>query len=306
MRDGVAAARALVSSLLLACVNLGCISGEARPPSAARAYERPKAHLGTWVWQKQTVLDAERRSALLAFAEARGISELFVAIADDFEAGPGFEAFAELVRGAQRQHLDVLWVAGDPSWARTDKHARALDVVAWAVRINRALRARSLPAVRGLQYDVEPYLLPEWSSGRVEEQYAALLDELRTATREAGLDLLLAVPFWLGERSARGTSLGIVAARASDELVVMAYRSNASAVADKATPLLRLPEARPRSILVAVETSCREPAQTTLCGVSSAELDATLAQVGARLGGEQAFGGLAVHDYPGWLAITKH
>jgi hypothetical protein len=267
---------------------------------------RADARVGTWVWRKETVLNANERERLLEFATEKGITELYVAIADDYEAPEGFAALAELVRHAARLGIDILWVTGDPSWALSARHTRAIAVIESATRINALLRNLSLPEIRGLQYDVEPYLLAEWKASpeTVEPQYAALLAELRDATRAAGFELWLDVPFWLGERTFQGASLGRLAVAASDGIVIMAYRNTVGGIVEKATDLLRDSDAKARSVVVAVETGCREEPVTTLCGISATALDAARVEIRKRLGSFDAFAGLAVHPYEGWRALS--
>jgi hypothetical protein len=252
------------------------------------------------------VRNANERQNLLEFVKGKGITELYVATATEYEAADGFAALAELVRQAQRLDIEIFWVCGDPSWALSARHARALEVIDWAGRINALLRNLELPEIRGLQYDVEPYLLPEWkaSPAAIEPQYAALLAELRDATRAAGFELWLDVPFWLGERVFQGTSLGRLAVGASDGIVIMAYRNTVSGIVEKATDLLRDSGAKARSVVVAMETGCREEPVTTLCGISAPALDAARVEIRTRLGSFDAFSGVAVHPYEGWRALS--
>jgi hypothetical protein len=263
--------------------------------------------MGTWVWREETVRNASERQKLLEFARTKKVTELYVAIADDYEAPDGLAALGDLVRRAQASHIELFWVCGDPSWALSERHARALSVIDWAIRVNTLLQKQSLPAIRGLQYDVEPYLVPAWqaSPGSVELQYASLLAKLRDATKSAGLELWLDVPFWFEERTFQDASLGQLAVRSSDGIVIMAYRSTAAGIVDKATDLLRDPYARARSVVVAMETSCREAPVTTLCGMTGAGLDSAMGEIGRRLRSFDAFAGLAVHPYEGWSEISS-
>lgn len=259
------------------------------------------------MWRKETVLDANERHELLDLAQRKKLTELYVEIANDYEAPEGLAALGDLVRRAQESHIELFWVSGDPTWALSERHVRALSVIDWAIRINVLLQKQSLPAIRGLQYDVEPYLLPEWkaSPGSVEPQYASLLAKLRDATQSAGFELWLDVPFWFEERAFQGTSLGQLALRSSDGIVIMAYRNTAAGIVDKATDLLRDPYARARSVVVAMETSCREEPVTTLCGITAAGLDAAMGEIGGRLRSFDAFAGLAVHPYEGWRDLSS-
>jgi hypothetical protein len=212
--------RASYVAVALTAACAGRTSSVATPPggpavasASAPTLRRGDARLGTWVWRKETVLNAKERQRLLDFAKEKGVTELYIAIADEYEASEGLAALAELVRGARQLDIEIVWVCGDPSWALSARHARALAVVERANRINALLRNMALPEIRSLQYDIEPYRLPEWkaSPAIVEPQYAALLVELRRATKAAGFELWLDVPFWLGQRTVQGTSLGRLA-----------------------------------------------------------------------------------------------
>jgi hypothetical protein len=305
--------RASCVAVALTAACAGRTSSVATPPggpavasASTPTIRRGDARLGTWVWRKETVMNAKERQRLLDFAKEKGITELYVAIADEYEASEGLAALAELVRGARQLDIEIVWVCGDPSWALSARHVRALAVVERANRINALLRNLALPEIRSLQYDIEPYRLPEWkaSPAIVEPQYGALLVELRMATQAAGFELWLDVPFWLGQRTVQGTSLGRLAVGASDGLVIMAYRNTVAGIVEKATDLLRDSDAKTRSVVVAMETGCREEPVTTLCGISATALEAARVEIRKRLGSFDAFAGLAVHPYEGWRDLS--
>ena len=88
--------------------------------------------------------------------------------------------------------------------------------------------------------------------------------------------------------------------RYSDGIVIMAYRNTTAGVTRAAEEILRHADAPARRVVVAVETSCREPAETTMCGATAAELEGALAEIRGRLGGFPSFAGLAVHAYDDW------
>jgi hypothetical protein len=257
--------------------------------------------MGTWVWKKERLLDPGERGALLDFAKARGLSAIYVAQAAEFQSSPGLDALADFLRRADSIGAHVTWVSGDPSWALDAHHAAALAMVQRAAQLNERLRAASLPEVRSLQFDVEPYLLAEWKERPevVEQQYVGLLASLRRATQDAGLALWVTVPFWFGHQAFGGSTLDREALRHADGVVIMAYRSNVADVARTAQEVLEHDTAACR-VVVAVETSCREPAETTMCGTSAPALDGALGEIRNRLGRFPSFGGLAVHQYDDW------
>src|SRR5580692_12168150 len=54
--------------------------GPAVPSASTPTIRRGDARLGTWVWRKETVMNAKERQRLLDFAKEKGITELYVAI----------------------------------------------------------------------------------------------------------------------------------------------------------------------------------------------------------------------------------
>ena len=294
---------AIAVALALSCAAAACASssGLGRRDTTTRS-----AGTGTWVWRKERLLDAGERKALLDFARAHRVTALYVADAAELRGPPGFDALADFVRRAHVLDADVAWVGGDPSWGLDAHHASALALVDRAAGVNDRLRAASLPQIRSVQFDVEPYLLPEWKErpDTIARQYVALLASLRQATEAAGVALWVTIPFWFGEQAFDGTTLDREVLRYSDGVVIMAYRSTAAGVAQAAEEVLRHADAIGCRVVVALETSCREPPETTMCGASAAALDDALAEVRSRLGRFPSLAGLAVHQYDDWRQAT--
>jgi hypothetical protein len=254
-----------------------------------------KRRLATWVWREEAVLDRTRRRDVLRFAQEKGVTDIYLAAVADYEEPDGFAALADLSEQAERDGVTLDWVCGDPNWARSDRHDAALAVVDWALRVNARLQRAGLREIRVLQFDIEPYLLPGWTStpGQVQAQYIALLAKLRDATRKAGFEYWLTVPFWFEQQSFQGRTLGSLAIQSSDGIVIMAYRNTATGVAEKAASLLIDAATQNRLAVVAIETGCREPPATTWCGTALDEIHGRLAPFGS-------LAGLAVHSYDDW------
>ena len=157
-----------------------------------------------------------------------------------------------------------------------------------------------------MQYDVEPYLLADWKVRPevVERQYVALLASLRSATRAAGLALWITIPFWFGHQPYEGRTLDREALRYGDGVVIMAYRNSVGGVIRAAEEVLRhADDTEACRLVVAVETSCSEPADTTMCGTSAIALEGELAEIRNRLRQFRSFAGLAVHQYDNWRRL---
>ena len=244
------------------------------------------------------MLDSAERQSLLAFAQGKGITELYIAVAGEYEGGEGFAALADLVQRAGRAHIRLFWVAGDPSWALSEHHASALAVVDWAVRVNAllfgrrrcrrfvpcnttssrtccqgGLRRRSRPSTR--------------RSSRVQAQPGTPASSCGSTFR-----------FGSNSGTFRATSLGRMAVRSSDGIVVMAYRSSAADVAGKAMSFLAATptQKHARSWSRSRRVVARTPA-TTFCGASAVKLDPGSTASTIVSCRSMRFGGLAVHPY---------
>ncbi len=184
----------------------------------------------TWVWNARDWRD--NGAGLLDWAAAHGVRALFVTVPFKNEAVREPARLAAFIRAAGRRGIRVLSVDGDPHMVLPD-HQPAL---ARMVRAYTAYNASVEPAARlaGLQFDVEPYLLPEYGSGKVDwdARYLAMARTLRDAA--AGLRLELVVPFWWDGKTALLDGLAPLV----DALAVMDYRTDPAQVTEFAIPFL--------------------------------------------------------------------
>jgi hypothetical protein len=287
--------------LVVATLALGGKSRAAVPPAA-------RAHVGTWVWDAATVLAADARRDLLAFARNEGIDTLFVHASAPFDQDAGFEALAALVSAASHQGVSITLVGGDPSWTLPLHRPHAVAVVARVGRIEVARAARRLPTSGRVLFDVEPYLLPEWRSAhdRTVAAYVDLLRTVRGAASAASLEVWHTIPFWFPEQSLAGEPLDQLVLDQSAGVVLMAYRNREADVRGLSAPLLAQAAKRHRPVIVAVETMCIEPPRVTFCGQTTAELASALDHLAVALRGSPAFAGLAVHHYASWRTLGQH
>jgi hypothetical protein len=173
-------------------------------PVAAPPGDRPP--LATWIWQPDAW--ARAPGALLDRAEAEGVRTLFLGL--DVASGRvrDADALRALNEEAHRRGLRVLAVEGDPAMVppRGRHHAVA------RARAIRAYQERAPQAARldGVQYDIEPYLLPEFDP-RDEADLRAWADTYADLNRALDARLDIVLPFWIagtdeGRRFVRGLS----------------------------------------------------------------------------------------------------
>jgi hypothetical protein len=225
------------------------VTALAQEPAAA-----PKAApRATWVWRPGDWIDGG--PALLDWAAGQGIRELFVTVPlTDGAAVRDPGQLAAFVRAAGARGIGIYSVDGDP-------HMVLPGEVAAAVRRVRAYAAynagQSADArLRGAQFDVEPYLLPETvlAPGLRDTAYVEMARALKEAAGD-GLRLEFVVPFWWGRNAALLDALAPYA----EALAVMDYRTDRTQVVDFAIPFLDWASAHDRQVRIALEAGAIEP-----------------------------------------------
>jgi hypothetical protein len=231
-----------------ASLSLESLAIEADPAPAATAPPR-----STWVWNAADWRD--HGAGLLDWAAAQGVRELFVTVPFKDEAVREPARLAAFIRMAGERGIRVLSVDGDPHMVLPE-HQPALARMVGAYA---AYNASVEPAARlaGLQFDVEPYLLPDYGSGAGtidwDARYLAMARTLRGAA--GGLRLELVVPFWWDGRTALLDGLAPLA----DALVVMDYRTDPGQVTEFAVPFLDWAARHGRQVRIALEAGYVAP-----------------------------------------------
>jgi hypothetical protein len=156
-------------------------------------------------------------------------------------------ALAAFIRAAGKRGIRVLSVDGDPHMVLPEQQ----PALARLVRAYAAYNAGVEPAARlaGLQFDVEPYLLPEYGSGKIDwdARYLAMAHNLRAAAGSLRLELV--VPFWWDSRTALLDGLAPLV----DALAVMDYRTDPAQVTAFALPFLDWGARHRKQVRIALE-----------------------------------------------------
>lgn len=270
---------------LVGPVVAGVIVGASAPAVATSVGDR-----GMWVWEGPD-------PAALTFASERGVDDLYVNAPPGFSGDP---AYAALVADAHARGIRVHALAGDPTWA--DENAD--HMVAWV----REVRASGL--FDGAQVDVEPYLLPAWSSDRtgLMKRYVRALSRARKAAGK--VDLVAVVPFWFDEPSLedrKGRTLLSHVVSASDGIAVMAYRDGTTGpdgIIQLAAGEVAAAGAAGKTAVIGVQTAPDALDKLTFFEEGDAAMEAALAEVDAAFAGAEGYGGTAVHHYSSWAQLA--
>lgn len=204
-----------------------------------------RAPRSTWIWNQADW--RERGQALIGWAAQENIGELFVTVPLQEGRVAEPEALAAFVKAAGARGIAVTAVDGDPHMVLPGEQ----EPTAARARAYSAYNAQAEPAARlkGMQFDVEPYLLPAHVLPPAERdrRYLELAARLREAAGPMRLEFV--VPFWWDSKPDLLREL----AKSADALSVMDYRTDPGQIYRFAVPFLDWAEAHGKQVRIALE-----------------------------------------------------
>ena len=211
---------------------------------------KPPPGRATWIWD--AAFWQQQPDLVFARAEKYGITTLFITVpvATDGVADPA--ALAGFIRQATARGLEVMAVDGDPGMVLPERRD---DILARA----RAYAAYNADAdegtwLRGVQFDIEPYLLPGYNqaAGGWDALY---LDMARALQKElGGMPMEMVVPAWWAEKTGFINALAPLVSG----LTVMDYRTERKEIYRYAVPFLDWGEAHQKPVRIALEAGPAE------------------------------------------------
>jgi len=301
MRSGLTAA------LLAALVFLS-------PPLHAGPPALPEG-LGMWVWTSSAFATGEARERLVRFCVRHHINHLDVQVRFSKD-GPNprvrnEEALRKLILLAGRHNITTAALRGSPRMFSARNHEWSLRELNAIIAFGESLPQKSL--LKGVKYDVEPYLTREWGEkgkplNALMHDYLLFLRKARMVLQERAPHLWLAVdtPFWWdkeefalefeGERKRFNEHIQDL----TDFIVIMSYRSSAKQVLGVVENELRYAERIDKKIFLSLETNRLERDQKiSFWGLPKEDLQETISVLLRKAKEELAIGGLMIHSYRG-------
>ncbi len=194
--------------LSVIAVGMGLIGLVAGGAKAAAAQSAPPRAL--WVWNTRDLRrDPQAAKTFFAFLAAphkradHAISTVYFdgMTPADFARPETAKETRRFLAAAHQRRLRVEFLCGDPAWAKAENHEAALANLRAVLAFNKAGKAAE--RFDGFQYDVEPYLLKEWPSQTLTDDFLKLLDKARDKIRGSGNKLVLgaAIPRFFHDES---------------------------------------------------------------------------------------------------------
>lgn len=294
--------------------------------AGAAASDSPAAPRAIWTWEEDSTAMLQQPAMAgraIAFLKSKSVDTVFL-YADAFQGRNPIashpEQYRRLVKRLHASGLRVYALLGS-GYLHTERyvlpkhHAEAVAMLQRVLDYNRT----AAPDERfdGVNVDIEPHILAEWSSRKM-ELLAGFLDmseALMRANRASGQQLPVgpAIPFWLDgielEWKGKRKPVSQHVQDTYDYVALMDYRDRAEGgdgIVSHAMDELEYGGKIGRKVLIGVETMPNAIKKVSFHHLGEADLERELGETRAAVGAMPAYGGFVVHHYGSyrkWLGL---
>lgn len=287
------------------------------------APETSQMEKGTWLWTPTLDLNPAYWNSLIADAKKHGINTIYLSIDSYLDifvmpAGPEKEekkkAFDDIlenfIAAAHKNSIAVDAEAGWRNWAEPGNEYKASAVIEYVLAFN----ATHTEKLRGLQYDIEPYLLDLYATDKktVLRNFIDLVDKTATRLGNSGLRFSVVIPYFYDGASKEtprffyGWNYGytlnhllkVLRHQPNSTILVMAYRNQSEGKdgsIDISQEEVKVADAYHTKIIVAQETGEITPSYITFHNTSLDNLNTHIQNIQEAFEGYESYNGIAIH-----------
>lgn len=251
-----------------------------------------------WLWQSERV--SQDPDNVINICLKAKINQLYVPY--DLTKATMNE-WKNFIYNANKKGIKVHSLYGDPNWALTSYRNNGLakinDVINYNSQVN------TYEKFEGVHYDVEAYLVNQWSTDttNVIRQWVDNMQAFANASRNAGLIFGGAFPFWLDTSdtvinnlpSEYTKGLHQIFIDMVDYYAIMSYRDTSSEIISVATNEVNY--ASSPKIIVSVETTKQEPSYITFYEEGYLATETAILEVDNGFSNRVGYKGIAIHDF---------
>jgi len=277
---------------------------------------------GLWVWNEHYVTDPEQQDELLSFCQRESINLILLQVHYPNDSQPIVinqpHRYAELIAKAADLGIRVEALDGEKSMALAENQSRTLAVLQAILDLNNTMP----PGKRfsGVHYDIEPYLLEDWSDP---DRRVVIMKDLLDYYAQAGervhrtdpnMTLACDIPFWFDTQTSEdGLPLAAEFAGVTkpiqqhiqdlcDYVGIMSYRREAvgpNSITGLVADELAYAKQIGKVIFPAVETGEYPPLPTiSFYGQPASLFNKNFSLAWQTLEDDPGFGGMLIHCYP--------
>lgn len=307
-----------------------------RVPSISRSLWRWAGNdreFGIWVWTSPLEMSPAYAEQVIAISKKNGFNVIYLTIDDylyydELPRGEREEwkqkymrTLSIFIEAANRTGMEVDVVGGGKDWAIPGNRRKGYALIDFVKEYNANYPKQT---IRGLQYDVEPYLLNEYNSDRkkVLMEFIEFIDESAQKMKDVPIKFSIVIPHFYdskqnwtpayrykGEEGHTYTHLLRVLAQKKDtSVIVMAYRNffgeNNGTKAISETEIKEATEGGySTQIIISQETGNVAPAYVTFYDYPKVSLFDALSEIQNYFDQYRNFGGTAVHYFDSFLKL---
>jgi hypothetical protein len=294
-----------------------------------------KKEFGIWVWDSPLKMSPSYAQEVLSVAKKNGFNAIYLTI-DDYlpivsikDSTAQAQARAQymktlsvFVQGAKSAGISVDVEGGAKDWAVEENRWKGYALIDFVKEYNASYPNAK---VRGLQYDVESYLMLDYDSNKTERlrEYVEFIDE--SARRMANVDAQFSIviphfydnvqkwtpPFKYNGRDAYTYThlLEVLKQKNGTSMLIMAYRN----FFDGGNGIKQISETEIQEasdggystkLIVAQETGDVPPSYVTFHDYPKVSLFDTLSEIQTNFNHYKDFGGTAVHYFDAFLKLN--
>lgn len=273
-----------------------------------------------WTWEKESYAMVESRQEAeraFDFLRSRQVDTLYL-YADAFRGRNLIvdrpQAYRDFIADAHRRGFKVYALLGS-AYLKTERYVlpqRRADATAMLQRVL-DYNGAAAPASRfdGVNLDIEPHLLDEWDTHKLEllGQFLDVSAAWMELKRKSGQELAIgpALPFWFDNIPLlwRGKMRPVSehAADLYDYIALMDYRHRAEGrdgIIDHAADEMAYADKIGKKVVIGLELTPNELPKVTFNHLTEADLARETAATERAYGKRKAFGGFVFHHYRGY------
>ncbi len=288
---------------------------------------------GTWIWTPILEMREDYIDSILLGAKENNINTIYVSIdsyldiyilpkGDEKDARKKLfdEKISYFIKEANKLGIKVDAEAGWKNWTEKDNAYKPLAIIEYVKEFNSTHNYK----FRGVQYDVEPYLLDKYEKEKesVLKDFVSLIDQTENSLQDTDIRLSIVVPSFYDERDkvtpkfsygnsvdyVFGHIMNILERREGNSIIIMSYRNFAEG--DDGAIAISKNEMRTvrnrvynSKVIIAQETSDVPPPYITFHKKTKAHLLEQLEKIDNAFSSYESFGGTAVHYVNSYITL---
>lgn len=290
--------------------------------SAVAAAAVPRA---VWVWEADTyhlIEQEDQWDETFAFFARRNLTTIYL-YADSYNGRNIVrdepEKYRRLIAAFHGRGFKIYALLGSiylktQEYILPERRAAAEQMFSNILRYNAG--SKSTERFDGVNIDIEPYLLDDWSAKKTLRavQYLDLSSEFMRLKSKAGDTLTVgpAMPFWFdgiddivwrGKRQRLSDHVQDI----YDYVAIMDYRNFAQGsdgIIAHATDELEYADRTGKTVVIGVETLQTEPSKVTFYGISYDAMNEQLVIAETKFSSHPSFSGFSIHHYGSYRIMT--